>query len=114
MKDLANLKSVTLSGKEYPLRIAGNGPIPCIVTGWGSLTENTISPRFKEMFTVYLTNLYWDKRDALSNPTSLTMEKVCCDIQSIADQLRLDKYVIIGHSCYGLVALETAKSDQRI
>ncbi|MBY0461572.1 MAG: alpha/beta hydrolase [Alphaproteobacteria bacterium] len=114
MKDLTNLKSVTLSGKEYPLRITGNGPIPCIVTGWGSLTENTISPRFKEMFTVYLTNLYWDKRDALSNPTSLTMEKVCCDIQSIADQLKLDKYVIFGHSCYGLVALETVKSDQRI
>lgn len=105
---------ISLDGKDYPLRIVGNGPIPCLVVGWGSLTENTISTCFKEMFTVYLTNLYWDKKDALSNPTSLTMEKVCTDIQVIADQLKLDKYVIFGHSCYGLVALEIAKADPRV
>lgn len=51
---------VTVRNKPYPVSVAGNG-IPCLVIGTGTLMQRTLSDRFKNLFEVYSSDLYWDK-----------------------------------------------------
>lgn len=97
-----------VNGKEYPVLVSGEG-IPCLAIGIGTLMQRTLSKRFKSHFRVYSSDLYWDQRHALANSKRLTMEQILLDILELGKSLKLQKYVLFGHSAYGIVALEFAK-----
>lgn len=99
---------ITLRGKKFPVITAGSG-IPCLSIGIGTLGQRTLSDRFKKMFKVYSSDLYFDERFALQNPLTLTIDRMVDDIKKWSEQLSLNKFIIFGHSAFGLIALEYAK-----
>mgnify|MGYP000001593318 CR=1 FL=1 len=107
-------QTVTLNHREYPVRIEGKGPFACFSIGTGTLIPNMLSERFKETFTVYSSDLYWDQAYKLPHPETLTIEQIVLDLQSVAQQLGLKDYIVLGHSCFGIIALEMAKRDPHI
>lgn len=108
------LQKVILNEQEYPVRIQGSGPFVCFSIGTGTLIPNMLSPSFKETFTVYSSDLYWDQDYKLQHPETLTIKQIALDIQSAAQQLGLNQYIVLGHSCFGIVALEIAKIDPNV
>jgi pimeloyl-ACP methyl ester carboxylesterase len=105
------VKTIKLLGKHYPLAIEGTGPIPCLIPGSGTLIKNTISARFKKMFTVYSADLYWHSDFKHPHPAQVTMDQICDDMIAIARQLNIREYILFGHSAFGLVSIEIAKKD---
>jgi proline iminopeptidase len=109
-----SIQTVTLNHQDYPVRVEGSGRFACLSIGTGTLIPNMLSQHFKETFTVYATDLYWDQDYKLLHPETLTIEQIALDLQSVAQQLGLEKYIIMGHSCFGIVALEVAKYDPHV
>ncbi len=104
---------VNIRGREYPITISGSG-IPCLAIGTGTLTTRTLSKRFKEEFKIYSSDLYWEEKQGLEDPTTLTMDMIVDDIALLGKELKLDSYIVIGHSAFGIVALEFAKKYPRL
>ncbi len=111
----ARTKMISLRGQAYPATIDGKGKIPCLSIGTGMLMQRTFSKRFKDIFTLYTTDTYWIKKGKIPNPKSLTMKDIVDDILETAKQLDLKDYILVGNSCFGIVAIEAAKrQDPRI
>ncbi len=108
------MQTIRLANRQYPATIIGQGSIPCLIVGLGTLTLKTLPDELQKLFTFYASDLYWHEDYQLSSPAQLTMAQICQDIQSMAEQLNLKKYVVLGHSNFGMVALETAKNDRNI
>lgn len=102
-------KTILLHGNSYPVHIQGSGKIPCLCIGTGSLMQKTLSDKFKTLFTVYSTDTYWVKKHRIANPLELSISSIVEDTLETARQLGFEKYVLIGVSCFGIVALEVAK-----
>lgn len=103
------MSKITLRGGNYPIMKEGHGKIPCLCIGIGSLMLRTMSEKFKSLFLVYSSDLYWISKDKLADPIRLTLDEIVDDIIDIIHQLKLKKPVLLAHSCYGIVALEVAK-----
>jgi proline iminopeptidase len=99
---------VNIRGKRYPVSIAGHG-IPCLVIGTGLIVQRTLSQQFKQVFEVYASDMYWERKYGLENPAHLTFGQIIEDIMALVDALKISKYVVFGFSVFGLVALEFAK-----
>lgn len=97
-----------IRNKTYPVSVAGSG-VPCLVIGIGTLMQRTLSRRFKGHFEVCSSDVYWDARYKLEDPSSLTMEQIIDDIRELAESLKISSFVLFAHSAYGIVALEFAK-----
>jgi len=102
-------KVVSLNGQSYPVEVEGKGPIPCLCIGIGSLMLRSLSVQFKELFTVYSVDLYFDAANKHNEPSRLTMNTLALDVIKVIEGLGLSKPVIIAHSCFGILALEVAK-----
>jgi pimeloyl-ACP methyl ester carboxylesterase len=100
---------IYLDDKAYPIYLDGDGKNQCLCIGIGSLMQKTLSDNFKNIFTVYSSDLYWINKNRLIESYKLTMEKIIDDILSVIKQLSLNKPVLLAHSAYGIVALEAAK-----
>lgn len=100
--------TITLDGKQYPVKIAGNG-LPVLCLGTGTLDQRALSPEFKRRFKLYSSELYFDKRYSLDSVDILTINKIIDDSALMAEQLGLDSYFLFGFSAFGLIALEFAK-----
>jgi len=100
---------IQVSGKTHPVTVCGNG-LPLLAIGIGTLMQRTLSDRFKRSFKVYSTDLYWVREGALPDESSITMANVVDDVVAVARQLGLRQFFIIGHSAFGIVALEVAKA----
>lgn len=109
-------RPVLITGQKYSVHISEkDGKPPILFCGLGTLMRRTLSDNFYDHFSVYTTDLYWDKKTALKHPeNTLSIKRIIDDIQEIATQLKLDEYVISGHSTFGIIALEAAKYDSRI
>ena len=102
-------KLVSLNGHSYAVEVAGQGTIPCLCIGIGSLMLRSLSMPFKELFTVYSVDLYFEAANKHREPSSLTMNTLALDVVKVIQVLGLNKPVIIAHSCFGILALEVAK-----
>lgn len=98
--------SVKLNDASYPIIKAGSGNIPCLIIGTGTLTLRTLSKNFAEHFSIYSSDLYWVEGP---QPTNLSMVSMVEDIKKLGEALNLEKYIILAHSAFGIVALEFAK-----
>lgn len=108
-RDKSSRVFVNIEGKQYPVDIQGTGKIACLCIGIGSLYQRTLSNYFKEIFAVYAIDLYFTHKYKLNDPTKLSMKDLGEHIIEVCRQLDLNKPVIFGHSCFGILALEVAK-----
>lgn len=108
IKALRESKAV-LHGHTFDIKVNGNGKFPCFIIGIGSLMAKTLSERIKGLLTLYSSNVYWIAKDRLDDPQKLTLDLIVDDVLSVIDQLKLDKPLLLAHSCHGIVALEAAK-----
>ena len=100
--------SVKLSGHNYPISVSGDG-FPSLAIGIGTLMQRTFSQKFKTSFKVFSSDLYWIKNNEFEEPPTLSMPQIIDDIEELRQHLGLTSYILIGHSAYGIVALEYAK-----
>jgi len=102
---------ITVRGKEYPVNIDGDGELLALSIGIGSHMQMTLSKEIKKLMTIYSTDLYWINSKSLEqeNISNLTMTDLVEDIISVLKQLNLKNCLLIGFSCYGILALEVAK-----
>lgn len=101
--------NVALHGNTYPVLIDGNGDIPCLCLGLGSLYQRTMSEKFKKLFTLYTSDFYWVENAPAFDHRQLTIEMICRDVIECARQLDLKNYVVLGHSVFGGLVMELAK-----
>lgn len=104
--------SVKVRGHEYFVNVDGQGAIPVFSIGIGSHMQMTLSQKLKKFITIYSTDLYWINDKKLQHPESLTMNDLVNDFIDVLGQLNLKKCMLIGFSCYGILALEIAKKIQ--
>jgi pimeloyl-ACP methyl ester carboxylesterase len=104
--------SISLEAQPFLVEIYGNGPLPCLCVGTGILVARTLTPAFLKMFTVYAVDLYFAKAETYKDIPALTMEKIAAHQLEVAKQLNLKKYIVLGFSCFGILALEMAKQDK--
>lgn len=102
-------KRVNIRGRVYPVTIQGTGKTPCICIGVGTLMQRTLSDQFFKTFQVISTDTYWIAKDRLSHPETLTMQDIVDDVLEVPRQLGLVEYILVGNSCFGIVAIEAAK-----
>lgn len=110
--DLSNVdrkEDVILHDMPMPVFVAGEGDIPCLCIGIGSLLQKTFSDHFRRHFKVYSSDLYWVKQPSVIPTHRITIERICRDVIDMAKQLKLDQYYLAGHSVYGGLAMEVAK-----
>jgi len=83
---------------------------PCIVYGVHLLYPRTFSQRFKsELRCVYLDNRASDP-DAIVRPEApYTIEASVEDLEAARQKLQMDRFVLIGHSVFGLTVLAYAR-----
>ena len=83
---------------------------PCIVYGPHLLYVRTFSQRFKsELRCVYLDNRASDP-DAIVRPEApYTIEASVEDLEAARQRLQMDRFVLIGHSVFGLAVLAYAR-----
>ncbi len=101
--------NLTIGKIQYPVTIQGEGKIDCLCIGLGNLMQRSLSSEFKKTFTVTATDLYFVKEHQLADVKAITMQRLVTDILETIAQLKLEKPVIVAHSCFGIVALEVAK-----
>lgn len=102
------LIDVTIRGKSYQVKRTGSG-VPFLSIGIGTLTQRSLSPFFNQHFAVYASDLYWTTNNSLKDTSQVTPETIIEDIKELGEALKLEHYIIIGHSAYGIVALEFVK-----
>lgn len=100
--------TVTVGGRHYPVSVAGEG-MPVVVIGTGTLVQRTLSENFKNSFTVYASDLYWYEEHDLPVGQILTMERAVDDIYELLQALKLPRCLLVGHSAFGMMALEFEK-----
>ena len=101
--------TITINKIQYPVGIQGNGKTACLCIGLGGLLQRSLSNEFKKLFTVYATDLYFVKEHQHADVAAFTMQRLVADVLETIQQLKLEKPIIIAHSCFGIVALEVAK-----
>ncbi len=108
---IENLPSTTIKIKNHPYQVSmdGTGNIPMISLGVGSHMQMTLSPQLKKLVKIYSSDLYWIASERLAHPNQLIMNDLIDDSISMISQLNLKKPLLIGFSCYGILALEVAK-----
>lgn len=105
---------VVIRGKTYPVEKKGKGVIPCLVIGIGTVVQRSLSSTFSEIFAVYTSDLYWTTDRSLKDSSQMTMDNIIEDIYELAYALRLENFVLFGHSAYGIVAIEFAKKYPKL
>jgi len=101
--------NVVIDNVTYPVQKIGQGPIACLCIGLGNLLLRSLSDNFKEMFTLYATDLYFTVEYKHPSAQSFTMTALSSHVAEIIHQLHLEKPILMAHSCFGILALEIAK-----
>lgn len=109
LENISQHSQVQLHNNPYPILIDGNGPIPCLCIGLGTLLRRSMSDNFRQQFTLYTSDYYWLENSPSLDLNELTIERICLDIIDTARQLKLKNYVLLGHSVFGGLVMEIAK-----
>jgi proline iminopeptidase len=101
---------ITIRGRTYPITKQGTG-LPCLILGLGTPTFRTLSSTFFQHFQVFGGDFYFVEEQGLEDISDITLETLIEDIKVIEEALGLDQYVLLGHSAYGILALEYVKKN---
>lgn len=105
---------ITIRNNRYPVTIEGKGEMPCLAFGTGTLLQKTLSDNFKDHFTVYSTDTYWAANNKIENSKKITIQDIVDDTLSSAQQLFGNQpYILLGFSCFGILAIEAAKKKPK-
>lgn len=100
---------VTVSGVELPYFIEGEG-IPCIIAGDAFVTSRALSKELRKHFKFIITDFRGDiPEDQVGDASNITLGTLIDDIEEVRKALGFQEVCVLGHSIWGLVALEYAR-----
>ncbi len=100
---------VTVNGVELPYFIEGEG-IPCIIASEALVTSRALSKELRKHFRFIITDFRWNiPEDKLGDASKITLGTLIDDIEEVRKVLGLQKVCVLGHSIWGLIALEYAR-----
>jgi len=105
--------AIDLGGTGLKYVIEGQGT-PCLVIGSSVYYPRTFSKNLRKHFRFHFVDMRWFA--ARYQPVELanyTIETLVNDIETVRTKLKLDKFVLVGHSIHGTVAFEYAKRHPR-
>jgi pimeloyl-ACP methyl ester carboxylesterase len=105
-------KTITIGEDNFPVKIYGTGKIPCLCIGTAELVARTLSENILQLFTVYAVDLYFIKNKTYNDIPSLDLPTIAKHYLAAAKQLQLQHYILLGFSCFGILAAEMAKQHQ--
>jgi len=100
---------VTVNGVELHYFIEGEG-IPCIIASDALVTSRALSKELRKHFKFIITDFRGDiPEDQLGDASNITLGTLIDDIEEVRKALGFQKVCVLGHSIWGLVALEYAR-----
>ncbi len=98
---------VTLFDQSYEVYTRGNGKIPLLIVGPASLfmPKGRLPADWDKQFTLYFIDIF-SKPVPESTRKNLTLNDFVAQIDSIRNQLKLEKIALFAHSAPGIIALE--------
>ena len=100
---------VTVNGVELPYTIEGDG-IPCIIAGDALGVSRGLSEELRKHFKFIITDFRWNiPEDKLGDASKITLGTLVDDIEEVRKVLGFQKVCVLGHSIWGLIALEYAR-----
>jgi proline iminopeptidase len=100
---------VTVEGAKLSYSVEGSG-LPCIVIGVPKLYPRVFSEQLREHFRFVFSD---DRLEVPYDPSfqvsSITMDTLSEDIETVRRNLGFDKICVLGHSIHGVLALEYAR-----
>ncbi len=99
---------VEINGTKLSYVAEGKG-IPCLVIGSSIYYPRTFSKQLREHLQFYFVDMRWFAKEySQVKPESYTLDTIISDIEKIRTALKLDKFIIMGHSIHGTIAYEYA------
>lgn len=101
--------SVTIDGVKLNYVAEGSGT-PCLVIGSSVYYPRIFSQQLRKSLKLYFIDLRWFVSDKGISPLSeYNIQSIADDIEIVRKELKLSKFIIIGHSIHGLIALDYAR-----
>lgn len=101
--------SITVDGAILNYVAEGSGT-PCLVIGSSVYYPRTFSENLKKSLKMYFVDMRWFVKDNEKTQTDqITVQTIADDIELIRKKLKLSRFVLIGHSIHGNVALDYAR-----
>ena len=98
--------SISVDGTKLNYVIEGNG-IPCLVIGSSVYYPRTFSKELRKNLKMYFVDMRWfGENDASVDLKNIAIQSIAEDIEQIRSALKLENFIIMGHSIHGTVAME--------
>ena len=100
---------VEISGIKLSYTVEGQG-IPCLVLGSSVYYPRLFSNELRKDFLLYFVDQRFFTADSRQQDLSkFSIDQISDEIEEMRKALKLEKFVIIGHSIYGNVVIEYAR-----
>src|SRR5882672_9709850 len=105
---------ITIAGAEIAFHVAGSGPVILVHPGGPGIEWSFVRLPLVEKFAtvVYIEPIGTGASGRLADPRGFTMERYVGDVEGLRAHLRLEKFVLLGHSHGGFVAESYALAYQ--
>ncbi|MDX2445455.1 MAG: alpha/beta hydrolase [Bacteroidales bacterium] len=101
--------SIEIDGFKLDYSVEGEG-IPCLVIGSSVYYPRTFSDNLRKHLKMYFVDLRWfGRNDGTVDRQNMTIQSISQDIEQIRSALKLDTFIIMGHSIHGTIAMEYAR-----
>jgi proline iminopeptidase len=106
---LAKEGDLKVRGSTLHYVVQGNGPA-CLMIGSSLYYPRTFSQNLRKHLRLIFVDLPWfAPKYTPVELSSYTLDSVVADVESIRQQLNLNKPILMGHSIHGTIALEYAR-----
>ena len=101
--------SVMVSGTKLNWVAEGTGT-PCLVIGSSIYYPRTFSKQLRDSLRFYFVDMRWFAKDYNPvRPGDYTLDSIMSDIEKVRTELKLEKFIIAGHSIHSVIAFEYAR-----
>jgi proline iminopeptidase len=101
--------AIALKGTELHFVAEGKG-MACVVIGSSIYYPRTFSRHLRDNLRLYFVDMRWFTGEYSPNYVKdFTLQNIIDDIDKISTALKLDKFIIMGHSIHGTIAFEFAR-----
>ena len=101
--------AISTGGARLRYCVEGSGR-PALVIGSSIYYPRTFSARLRESLRLAFVDVrHFAEPDAAPGLDDISLDSYMADLELLRDQLRLERFVVIGHSHHGNLALEYAK-----
>jgi proline iminopeptidase len=101
--------TVAISGTKLNYTAEGKGK-PCLVIGSSIYYPRTFSGHLRDSIRFYFVDMRWFAKDYNPvKPEDFTLDSIMSDIEKVRSELKLENFIIAGHSIHSVIAFEYAR-----